>query len=68
MFLHRGLRMGEIVESGSFREDQSPCRIRPSVVSLLAVLEEENRELKGAVIDLALEMLLLREAICRRER
>jgi len=62
--------MGEIVESGSFREDQdrSPCRIRPSVVSLLAVLEEENRELKGAVIDLALEMLLLREAICRRER
>jgi len=62
--------MGGIVESESFREDQhqSPCRIRPSVVSLLAVLEEENRELKGAVIDLALEMLLLREAICRRER
>ena len=62
--------MGEIIESESFREDQhqSPRGIRPSVVSLLTVLEEENRELKGAVIDLALETLLLREAICRRER
>ena len=34
------------------------------VISLLAVLEEENRKLRSAVIDLSLETLLLREALC----
>jgi len=34
----------------------------------LAFVEEENRELRRAVIDLALDTLLLREAVPRIER
>jgi len=40
------------------RHPESGC----PVISLLAVLEEENRMLRSAVIDLLLETLLLREA------
>jgi hypothetical protein len=40
------------------RHPESDC----PVISLLAVLEEENRMLRSAVIDLLLETLLLREA------
>jgi len=43
------------------RSAESDCR----VISLLAVLEEENRKLRSAVIDLSLETLRLREALCR---
>lgn len=39
-------------------KEGSDCQM----ISLLAFLEEENRELKRAVIDLALDTLLLKKA------
>jgi hypothetical protein len=42
-------------------EDQVEMVCQP--VSLLAFIEGENRELRRAVIDLALDTLLLREAL-----
>ena len=48
------------------QEDRAGPACRP--VSLLAFVEEENRELRRAVIDLALDTLLLREAVPRIER
>ena len=45
------------------QENQLGSACQP--VSLLAFVEEENRELRRAVIDLALDTLLLREAMRR---
>jgi hypothetical protein len=51
-------------DKNSGRRAETSCQ----VVSLLDILEKQNQELRRAVIDLSLETLLLREAICNGKR
>ena len=45
---------------------QGETGLGSQTVSLLALVEEENKELRRAVIDLALDTLLLKEAMRKR--
>ena len=59
------LRGGILAQIRSPKADNNADRHPESgypIISLLAVLEEENRILRSAVIDLLLETLRLREA------
>ena len=57
-----------VVSLGRDKRSAGSAESNCQMISLLDVLEKENRELRKAVVDLSLETLLLREAIYNGKR